>query len=145
MRPLQGDKGTIDIALDYSGFQHAYGGDWASRLTLRQLPRCALSAPSEKDCQESQALKTDNDVKSTTLSASVPLPAADSSATTEKAPVTEAPAATRSASGLAAADSTVLLAATAAASGASGDFKATSLAPSASWSAGGSSGGFSWT
>ncbi|WP_306192473.1 RHS repeat domain-containing protein [Streptomyces sp. MK5] len=38
----------------------------------------------------------------------------------------------------------MLLAATASASGAEGNFSATPLAPSASWTAGGSSGGFSW-
>ncbi|MFJ5093453.1 RHS repeat-associated core domain-containing protein [Streptomyces sp. NPDC088557] len=37
-----------------------------------------------------------------------------------------------------------VLAATAAAAGSSGDFRATSLAPSSSWSAGGANGGFSW-
>ncbi|WP_018553178.1 RHS repeat-associated core domain-containing protein, partial [Streptomyces sp. ATexAB-D23] len=42
------------------------------------------------------------------------------------------------------AQGTVLLAATAAESGPSGSFKATSLAPSASWAAGGSNGAFSW-
>ncbi|MEU3227537.1 hypothetical protein ABZ695_30805 [Streptomyces sp. NPDC006976] len=42
------------------------------------------------------------------------------------------------------AQGTVLLAATAAESGPSGNFKATSLAPSASWAAGGSNGAFSW-
>ncbi|WP_436846522.1 RHS repeat domain-containing protein [Streptomyces massasporeus] len=144
VRPLQSDKGAIDIALDYSGFQHAYGGDWASRLTLHTLPQCALTKPNAKNCQGLTALKSDNDVKTATLSAAVPVAAADEE-TSSTAPVTKAPAKTRSASGLAASDGTVLLAATAAASGASGNFTATSLAPSASWAAGGSSGGFSWT
>ncbi|MEH0545041.1 RHS repeat-associated core domain-containing protein [Streptomyces sp. B21-105] len=143
VRPLQGDQGTVDVTLDYSGFQNAYGGNWASRLTLHRLPSCALTTPAVKDCRASAPLQSDNDVKAATLSASVPVDAADAN-TPSTAPVTKAPAATPSASGLVASDGTVLLAATAAASGASGDFKATPLAPSASWTAGGSSGGFSW-
>lgn len=143
VRPLQGAKGAMDVTLDYSGFQHAYGGDWASRLTLRRLPQCALTTPQAKECQRPEALKTDNDIKAATLSAAVPVTAADEN-TSSALPVRKAPAGTSSASGLAASDGTVLLAATAAASGASGKFSATPLAPSASWTAGGSSGGFSW-
>ncbi|MFI1926297.1 RHS repeat-associated core domain-containing protein [Streptomyces sp. NPDC020377] len=143
VRRLQSDKGTLDVTLDYSGFQNAYGGDWASRLTLHRLPSCALTTPEAEGCRTSAALQSDNDVKAATLSAAVPIDAAAED-TPSTVPVTKAPAATPSASGLAASDGTVLLAATAAASGASGDFKATPLAPSASWTAGGSSGGFSW-
>ncbi|WP_256925327.1 RHS repeat domain-containing protein [Streptomyces sp. Amel2xC10] len=148
VRPLQGEEGTVDVTLDYSDFRNAYGGDWASRLTLRRMPPCALTTPEAKDCRTSTPLESDNDVKAATLSAALPVGAAaeDAPAVTPvtKAPVTKAPAAASSASGLVASEDTVLLAATAAASGASGDFTATSLAPSASWTAGGSSGGFSW-
>ncbi|WSB27164.1 RHS repeat protein [Streptomyces sp. NBC_01788] len=142
VRPLQGDKGAVDVTLDFSGFQHAYGGDWASRLTLHRLPQCVLTTPQANDCRSLTALESDNDVKAATLSASVAVGAADDTSST--GPVLKAPAMTRSASGLTASDGTVLLAATAAASGASGNFTATSLAPSASWTSGGSSGGFSW-
>ncbi|MCX4742892.1 RHS repeat domain-containing protein [Streptomyces antibioticus] len=148
VRPLQGEKGSVDVTLDYSGFRNAYGGDWASRLTLRSLPPCALTTPEAKDCRTSAALESDNDVKAATLSATVPVGAAaeDTPPPTPvaEAPVTKAPAAASSTSGLVASEGTVLLAATAAASGASGDFTATPLAPSSSWTAGGSSGGFSW-
>ncbi|MFF9347723.1 RHS repeat-associated core domain-containing protein [Streptomyces sp. NPDC014734] len=145
VRPLDAVAGAVDVEVDYSAFRNAFGGDWASRLTLSQLPSCALSAPDGKGCGTSTPLKTVNDTKKATLSASVALAATGSAADARTAPVTNAPAAARSASGLSASDGTVLLAATAAASGASGDFAATSLAPSASWSAGGSNGGFSWT
>ncbi|MFG3589488.1 RHS repeat domain-containing protein [Streptomyces sp. NPDC047990] len=144
VRPLQGAKGTLDITLDYAGFQRAYGGDWASRLTLSRLPQCALTTPKVQDCRTLTDIKSDNDVKAATLSAAVPVTAAQKDASSSTAPVTSTSAAARSASGMAASDGTVLLAATAAASGASGNFTATSLAPSASWTAGGSSGGFSW-
>ncbi|MEV8320430.1 RHS repeat-associated core domain-containing protein [Streptomyces sp. NPDC059900] len=144
VRPVKGSEGTVDVRVDYSGFQHAYGGDWASRLTLRQLPGCALTASGKQGCEAGQILKTVNDTKNSTLSAPVELPAADT-APENASPVAKAPARVHSSSGLAASQGTVLLAATAGASGASGDFKASSLAPSASWSAGGSNGGFSWS
>ncbi|ATL32942.1 hypothetical protein KY5_7924c [Streptomyces formicae] len=146
VRPVEGARGALDVRVDYSGFRHAFGGDWASRLTLRQLPQCALTSPGTKGCEAGSALDTDNNTGSSVLSASVTLPAAEPEGAPEKtAPVTEAPQGTRSATGLAAQDGTVLLAVSAAASGAAGDFKASSLAPSASWSAGGSNGGFTWS
>ncbi|MFF4148289.1 RHS repeat domain-containing protein [Streptomyces sp. NPDC001698] len=164
LRPTEGTAGKVDIDVDYSAFQYMFGGDWASRLTLSQLPQCALTSPGDKHCRTGRELATDNDTKAKTLSATVALPAAEGQNAQPKAaslsasvavgaadedtpstgPVVKAPATTPSASGLAASDGTVLLAASAAASGALGNFTATSLAPSASWTAGGSSGGFSW-
>ncbi|MFG3304888.1 RHS repeat-associated core domain-containing protein [Streptomyces wuyuanensis] len=142
VRATDGAKGPVSVDVDYSGFRHAYGGDWASRLTLRQLPSCALTTPTAKGCTQGTELKTTNDAEAGTLTAAVSLPAAESPELS--APVAKAPAVARSASGMSAASGTVLLAATAAASGASGNFGATSLAPSASWAAGGSNGGFTW-
>lgn len=139
-----GKSGKVDVEVDYSAFRHAFGGDWAARLTLHQLPQCALTTPKAKRCRTLTALDSDNDVKTATLSAAVSVGPADGDAA-DPPPVAKAPAAMDSASGLVASDGTVLLAATAAASGASGTFAASSLAPSASWSAGGSNGGFSWT
>ncbi|RVU15111.1 RHS repeat protein [Streptomyces antnestii] len=143
VRSLDGAKGKVDVSLDYSGFRHAFGGDWASRLTLRQLPNCALTTPAKKTCDTGRTLKSDNNTETGALSARVTLPITDE-ATPQAVPVAKAPSA-NSVSGLSASQGTVLLAATAAASGAGGDFKASSLAPSASWSAGGSSGAFTWS
>ncbi|MET9221784.1 RHS repeat-associated core domain-containing protein [Streptomyces sp. NPDC003300] len=146
VKPAQGAKGAVDVQVDYSGFRSAYGGDWASRLQLRKLPSCALTSPTAPACTAGEALTTDNDTKAGTLAAAVDLTAATAStAGTQTAPVGKAQPAARSVTGLSATDGTVLLAVTASAAGAAGDFKATSLAASASWSAGGSNGGFSWT
>ncbi|MEU0991778.1 RHS repeat-associated core domain-containing protein [Streptomyces sp. NPDC005953] len=141
VRTTDGTKGPVSVDLDYSGFRHAYGGDWASRLTLRQLPTCALTTPHAPGCAQGTQLKTTNDTDAGTLTATVSLPAAESP---DSVPVTQAPTAARSATGMSAASNTVLLVATAAVSGTSGNFGATSLAPSASWAAGGSNGGFTW-
>ncbi|MFE7778480.1 RHS repeat domain-containing protein [Streptomyces sp. NPDC057445] len=104
------------VVVDYSSFRGAYGGDWASRLRLVQLPACALTTPGDAKCRIQKPVATKNDVRSGKLSAQM------------KA----APTAT-------------VLAATAAASGQTGDYKATSLQPSGSWTAGGATGAFTWS
>src|SRR5690606_21046916 len=140
LRPVSATKSSVDVEIDYSGFRNAYGGDWASRLTLRTLPTCALTSPGKKKCATGKELPTDNDTDTHCLTAAVTLPAAAPSDTSEGArPVVPAGAK------YSVAANTVLLAATAQEAGPSGDFGATSLAPSASWAAGGSSGAFSWT
>ncbi|MFD7959325.1 RHS repeat domain-containing protein [Streptomyces zaomyceticus] len=118
VQPLQKATGEVRVELDYDAFRDAYGGDWASRLRLKALPGCALTTPEAKGCGVGKELDTVNDVGAGKLTAPVTLSAAAGEAT--------------------------VLAATAAASGSAGDFKATSLAASASWSAGGANGGFSW-
>ncbi|MFF5714837.1 RHS repeat domain-containing protein [Streptomyces sp. NPDC012756] len=118
LQPLQKATGEVRVELDYDAFRGAYGGDWASRLKLRALPACALTTPKAASCAEGTELPTVNDPERGTLTAPVTLSTA--------------------------AGETTVLVATAAAAGSSGDFRATSLAPSGSWSAGGSNGGFSW-
>ena len=85
------------------------------------MPQCALSTPDTPSCRWS-ALPTTADPAGGTVSATVSVDSA---------------AAVQAATG-----SFVALAA--AASGTDGDFSATSLSPSSSWSAGGNSGDFSW-
>jgi RHS repeat-associated protein len=143
VRSGDGAAGPVNVQVDYSSFRHAYGGDWASRLTLKQLQPCALSTPDKATCTQTTDLPTRNDSEQGTIDAAVDLPASTSADATS-APVSPAPSA-RSASGLTATQGTVLLAVTATASGASGNFGATPLSPSASWSAGGSSGAFTWS
>lgn len=146
VRPLDGPRGSVDVEVDYSGFRNMIGGDWSSRLTLQQLPNCALTTPRTLGCGVGKMLETANDPQRSTVSAPVPLPPATPSDTAAKsAPVEKALGSQNSVTGLSASRGTVLLAVTAAASGASGDFKATSLAASSSWSAGGSNGGFTWS
>ncbi|GHH28426.1 hypothetical protein Srubr_38570 [Streptomyces rubradiris] len=143
-----GAGGQVDIEVDYSTFQYMFGGDWASRLSLRQLPECALATPSKTTCRTGRELRTENDTKAKTLAATVSLPAADGqgSQPDTPSPSTLASGAPASITAQSTTDSnTVLLAATAAASGSQGNFSATPLAPTASWTAGGSSGAFTWS
>ncbi|MCX4964401.1 polymorphic toxin-type HINT domain-containing protein [Streptomyces sp. NBC_00654] len=106
----------VSVAVDYSTFQGAYGGDWAARLRLVEMPACALTTPQKSGCGTTTPLKTVNDTERRTLSATASVSAG--------APT--------------------VLAATAGESGASGSYKATPLQPSGAWSAGGSTGSFNW-
>ncbi|MFF4103981.1 RHS repeat domain-containing protein [Streptomyces sp. NPDC001903] len=106
--------GPVTVEVDYTAFRGAYGGDWAARLRLVEMPACALTTPDDAACRVRKPLETKNDVRTGKLSAPVGVGGA------------------------------TVLAADAAAAGPTGDFKATSLEASGSWSAGGSTGGFNW-
>ncbi|MEV0776889.1 polymorphic toxin-type HINT domain-containing protein [Streptomyces sp. NPDC050428] len=109
--------GKARVAVDYSSFRGAYGGDWASRLRLAELPACVLTTPQKAACRTSKPLATDNETTSGRLTATVDVSGAGAT----------------------------VLAAAAEAAGPSGDYKATSLQPSGTWSAGGSTGAFNWS
>ncbi|MFF8807891.1 hypothetical protein ACF08Q_22745, partial [Streptomyces omiyaensis] len=126
-----GRRAGVGVEVDYASIRGAYGAGWASRLRLVTLPACALTTPDRAECRRQTPLATRNDTADATLTATVPVAATGSAA----------PAA---ASGAASAFGATLLAATAGTDGADGSFKPTSLSPSGSWSAGGSSGGFGW-
>ncbi|NEA75039.1 hypothetical protein C8250_015775 [Streptomyces sp. So13.3] len=119
----------VQVQVDYTAFRGAYGGDWAARLHLVQMPACALTTPDKPTCRLTRPVDSHNNTKSDTLTAQV-----------DAAPQTTAAAARAVAP-----TSATVLALTAGASGSSGDYKATSLQPSGSWSQGGSSGAFTWS
>ena len=102
------------VALDNTRFGQAYGADWAGRLTLVSLPACALSTPAAPACQATP-LATTNDRKARVLTAPTAVPAAGALVALASGPDSD-----------------------------NGDYKATELKPSSSWTAGGSSGDFAW-
>ncbi|HWS36757.1 MAG TPA: hypothetical protein VN408_28960, partial [Actinoplanes sp.] len=109
--------GDAELAVDYREFAKAYGGDWASRLKLWRVPGCSVTTPAAGECR------------------AVPLPTkADPAAGTVSATVPVETAATGS-----------FVALAAAASGPGGDYGATGLAASSTWSSGGNAGDFSWS
>ncbi|MEE1930852.1 hypothetical protein V1J52_22165, partial [Streptomyces sp. TRM 70351] len=119
----------VELTVDYSAFAEAYGGGYGARLRLVQLPACATTAPpgSAACPQLPEPLETENDPARGTVTAQVdalPQPRGVTPQTGEAAP---------------------LVAVQAGDSSAQGDYKATPLAPSASWSVATSSGGFSWS
>lgn len=106
--------GPVEVGVDYASFGGMVGGDWARRLRLMRLPECALTTPTAPEC------------------AGVPLAGMDNSADASAlmAPVD--------------ASGGVLLAVAAEEGGDSGTFEASSLKPSDSWTAGTSTGDFTW-
>ncbi|GLH97519.1 RHS repeat-associated core domain-containing protein [Phytohabitans aurantiacus] len=69
-------RARLTVEVDYSSFRYAYGGDWASRLRLVELPACALSTPERAECRAGKPLPSRNAVKEGTLSAEVTASAA---------------------------------------------------------------------
>jgi RHS repeat-associated protein len=134
-----GGRGKVQVALDDAAFAQGYGGNYASRLRLVELPACALTTPQVTACQAETPLASTNDVTAHSLSAQITLGQAVSSSPKAAA-----------ASATSAASSALVLAATSSPSsgdggGPGGQYGATSLKPSGSWSAGGSSGSFDYS
>ncbi|MEU8083566.1 RHS repeat-associated core domain-containing protein [Micromonospora sp. NPDC049101] len=54
--------GPASVEVDYSGFRHAYGGDYGSRLRLLRLPECALTTASAGNCAPTPLASTNDAV-----------------------------------------------------------------------------------
>jgi len=113
----------VHVSLDYSSFADADWGGAAARLRLVALPACALTTPQVAACRRQVPLASSNDVQASAIGADVTLP--KSAATGAMTPLV-----------LALAEGT---------SGSGGNFSAEPLSGSANWSAGGNSGGFSYS
>ena len=106
---------SVMVRLSYAGIAGNYGGGWASRIRLVQLPGCALTTPGVPACREPHPLASSNDAAAQTVSATVPMSP----------------------------QGQVVLAATASPSGPEGNYTATSLKPSGTWAV--QNGDFSYT
>ncbi|MFJ9263614.1 RHS repeat-associated core domain-containing protein [Streptomyces bacillaris] len=111
------EPGKVGVRLDYASFAEAYGGGYASRLTLVELPACALTTPEKTACRIGSPVPTVNDTEKQTL-------------TTDAVTLKSA--------------APTLLAAVAEEQSENGDYKATPLTPSASWQTNLSTGDFTW-
>ncbi|MFJ5549443.1 RHS repeat domain-containing protein [Streptomyces sp. NPDC093225] len=138
--------GRVRVGLDYAAIRYAYGGDWASRIRLVTLPACALTTPQLARCRTRTPVRgAVNHLRDGLLTAEVQLTAEDrSAAEVRSGRPGSARAASTGATAQGAATATVLAAA-AAPAGPGGDYTATSLSPTGSWSAGGNAGTFHWT
>nr|WP_244315372.1 RHS repeat-associated core domain-containing protein [Streptomyces glaucescens] len=110
--------GKARLAVDYSAFASAYGGDWAGRLQLFRLPDCADDYPAKAACRTRTELDSVNDRAEGAVSITLSLRAANEP---------------------------MMLALAAGTQSGAGDYKATPLASSSSWEAGGGSGTFTWS
>ncbi|NUT08324.1 MAG: transcriptional regulator [Hamadaea sp.] len=104
----------VKVSLTYRDFAAAFGADWALRLRLVQVPACALTTPGAQQCRRIP-LVTGNNAETKTLTAQVNVSGAET-----------------------------MLAAEGDTSSGAGDYGATSLQPSATWTAGSSTGEFNW-
>ncbi|MGW0783364.1 polymorphic toxin-type HINT domain-containing protein [Streptomyces sp. NPDC002913] len=110
--------GAALVRVDYRRIAQAYGGGYGARLTLVQLPACALTTPEAARCRTRTPVETVNDTEKGTLTA---------------------PAVRVAASGA------TVLAAVADDTAATGDYKATPLSPSATWQTNLNTGDFAWS
>lgn len=122
--PTAGSAGQAEVGVDYSGFADAYGGGYADRLVLASMPACALTTPKVPACRTQTPLPSHNDLATQSVSAQVSFGAAGSAPRVLAATTTTAPG-DGGAPG--------------------GSYTATSLKPAGSWSAGGSSGSFTYS
>ncbi|WP_327408704.1 polymorphic toxin-type HINT domain-containing protein [Streptomyces sp. NBC_01281] len=124
VQPHKGATGTTaGIRLDYSSFAQAYGGAYAARLQLVQLPACALTSPQTHKCTGT-AIPTSNDTTTHTLTAaalSMPGTSTDGAA------------------------GPMILAATTGTSSDHGDYQASQLSASSAWNTNLNTGDFSWS
>ena len=60
---VSGRAGQLLVRLNYSKFAANYGGSWASRLRLVELPGCALTTPGARGCRTELHLPGANDGK----------------------------------------------------------------------------------
>ncbi|MFD9307743.1 ricin-type beta-trefoil lectin domain protein [Streptomyces sp. NPDC060048] len=127
--PAEGST-PVDVQLDYKQFEDLYGTEWSTRLELKQLPACFLTTPTLPECSAAKRIPSTNDPATGTVRATVDPATAPGQGMRTMAVGGGGP---------------TVLAATDSASGAGGTYKATSLSPSGSWTAGGSGGGFSWS
>ncbi|MEU3188135.1 polymorphic toxin-type HINT domain-containing protein [Streptomyces sp. NPDC006923] len=110
---------AVGISVDYSAFAQAYGGGYAARAKLVQLPACAATTLAKDGCATHTAVTTRNDTATHILTANAVNVAASGQAS--------------------------LFALAAGASSDKGDYTATSLSPSAAWSTDLNTGDFSWS
>ncbi len=117
--PASGTKQiSIALTVDYAPYAELFGGSYASRMQLVELPACALTTPDDQRCRSGEPVAATNNTAEHTLTA--------------KSLSLRAGAPT-------------VLAATASAAGDKGDYKATPLSPSSTWRTNLSTGDFTWS
>ncbi|WP_169982852.1 RHS repeat-associated core domain-containing protein [Microbispora sp. H10836] len=118
--------GTTSVTVDYSALADDFGGSYGSRLRLVRLPACALTTPDQPACRTETPVRARNDAAKGTLTATIP-------------------AAPEAGTAALAGEQATVLAAVSGDSSDKGDYKATKLSPSATWTVAEQSGDFSWS
>ncbi|HEX5144709.1 MAG TPA: hypothetical protein VFW21_12655, partial [Mycobacterium sp.] len=131
--------GAARVRIDYSGFAFAYGGDFAGRLRLVELPACALSTPSADGCQSLTFVDAVNDTKAHTLTGTVDVNPDPAAAAAAGVPMLSGPTWGRMAT------SGDLLTVVPMTSSGAGDFKPTDFKASGAWDVSIGSGAFTYS
>ncbi|WP_327257267.1 RHS repeat-associated core domain-containing protein [Streptomyces sp. NBC_01244] len=139
--------GSARVAVNYDSFAAAVGGSWSTRLGLVVMPACALTTPGKAECRTTTPVASSNNLASHELSATVTVAGSKPAPTRSVLVRGQVEPLSPPSMGAASAATTVLavMATTLASSSGGGDYKATPLASSSTWEAGGSSGSFSWS
>ncbi|MFG2064608.1 RHS repeat-associated core domain-containing protein [Micromonospora sp. NPDC048871] len=114
---VEGGTGAVETTFSYAGIRQLYGAGWGERLTLKRLPACAATTPQRSQCQAVEPVAATNDPVARTVSTQVSLTGAEP----------------------------VVFALIGEEASEDGDYKATDLQASGSWTAGSGSGGFSYS
>ncbi|MFE2062479.1 RHS repeat-associated core domain-containing protein [Streptomyces sp. NPDC059467] len=138
-------SGDAKVSIDYSAFASAYGGDWAGRLHLVQLPACALTTPGKAACRVQTPLASHNSISGQSVSATVSLGQTPVQQSGTRASRSTARSALLSQATTASATVLALTATSGESASGSGNYSASPLSSSSSWEAGGSSGAFTWS
>ncbi|MFD9338141.1 polymorphic toxin-type HINT domain-containing protein [Streptomyces sp. NPDC060028] len=133
-------SGTMKVGFDVAAWAKTNGANWADRARLVQLPTCALTTPGAEGCTTRTPVASHRD-SAGRLVAEVEAPKGAAASPSASPLLKSAPAA--SAPQVLAAQG-VALAVEPGPAGASGDFSATPLQPSASWQAGSNAANFTY-
>ncbi|MFD7085683.1 polymorphic toxin-type HINT domain-containing protein [Streptomyces sp. NPDC059918] len=144
--PGASPSGKVEVGLDVSAWAKVAGANWGDRARLVQLPTCALITPGAPGCTTRTPLASHRDAAGR-LAAEVDAPKSPAALALAPASKTRPgpaakPAAPQAPQMLAAQD--VAIALEPGPKGASGDYSATPLLPSASWQAGANAANFTY-
>jgi len=146
--------GKVDVQFEPSLLSGEGGGNLGQRLYLVELPACALTTPDLPACQTRTPVKATVDpstgrlVVTAVLAPGSTVPAAQAAQVPADRAVTAVKAETGHTAGAVATDVSspmTVVAAVSAPSGSAGTYTATSIKPSDQWSAGGSTGDFTYS
>ena len=138
-------SGKLRVGLDYSSFEQAIGGNYASRLRLVELPACALTTPQLAKCRVQTPLTSVNTPASASVSALVSLGAGPLSTSEATRRASNGDAAVEDASTTGAATVLGATDSTGQEGGEGGNYAQDGLSSAGSWSQSGSSGDFTYT
>ncbi|WP_078652672.1 RHS repeat-associated core domain-containing protein [Streptomyces sp. NRRL F-525] len=143
-----GTPGPVRVAIDYSGFKDAYGGNFASRLRLVALPACTLTTPNVKGCSHDtpKSVPITNDTAKNTITATVQADGDPAARVSVIQPNGSTLSQFQSAQTLAATtDSGTVYALASGSSSDAGDYRASTLSPTGSWNVSKGSGAFTYS